>query len=63
MMYILAWKAARLVCSTRTLSTVLDMLSAKAADCGLAQPCATQDHEWEKDDAGSFVVDIDLLVL
>ena len=36
---------------------------AKTADCGLAQPCATQDHEWKKDDAGSFVVDIDLLVI
>ena len=24
---------------------------------------ATQDHEWKKDDAGSFVVDIDLLVV
>ena len=36
---------------------------AKAADCGLAQPCATQDHEWKKADAGSFVGDIDLLVI
>ena len=30
---------------------------------GLAQPCATQDHEWKKADAGSFVADIDLLVI
>ena len=59
MMYILAWKVARLVCSA--LSTVLDM--AKTADRGLAQPCATQDHEWKKDDAGSFVGDIGLLVI
>ena len=36
---------------------------AKTADCGLAQPCATQDHKWKKDDAGSFGVDIDLLVI
>ena len=36
---------------------------AKAADCGLGQPCATQDHEWKKADAGSFVADIDLLVI
>ena len=21
---------------------------AKTADCGLVQPCATQDHEWKK---------------
>ena len=36
---------------------------AKTTDCGLVQPCATQDHEWKKDDAGSFGVDIDLLVI
>ena len=36
---------------------------AKTADCGLAQPCATQDHEWKKADAGSFVADIALLVV
>ena len=36
---------------------------AKTAACGLSQPCATQDHEWKKADAGSFVVDIDLLVI
>ena len=36
---------------------------AKTADCGLVQPCATQDHEWKKADAGSFVADIDLLVI
>ena len=36
---------------------------AKAADWGLVQPCATQDHEWKKADAGSFVGDIDLLVI
>ena len=36
---------------------------AKIADCGFSQPCATQDHEWKKADAGSFVVDIDLLVV
>ena len=36
---------------------------AKTADCGLSQPCATQDHEREKADAGSFVGDIDLLVI
>ena len=36
---------------------------AKAADCGFSQPCATQDHEWKKADAGSFVADIDLLVI
>ena len=36
---------------------------AKTADWGLVQPCATQDHEWEKADAGSFVGDIDLLVI
>ena len=36
---------------------------AKTADRGLAQPCATQDHEWKKDDAGSFVGDIGLLVI
>ena len=36
---------------------------AKTAACGLSQPCATQDHEWEKADAGSFVGDIDLLVI
>ena len=36
---------------------------AKTADCGLAQPCATQDHEWDKAGAGSFVASIDLLVI
>ena len=36
---------------------------AKTADRGLVQPCATQDHEWKKDDAGSFVGDIGLLVI
>ena len=36
---------------------------AKTADCGFSQPCATQDHEWKKADAGSFVGDIDLLVI
>ena len=36
---------------------------AKTAGCGLVQPCATQDHEWSKADAGSFVADIDLLVI
>ena len=36
---------------------------AKTADCGLSQPCATQDHEWKKADAGSFVGDIGLLVI
>ena len=36
---------------------------AKSADCGFSQPCATQDHEWKKADAGSFVGDIDLLVI
>ena len=36
---------------------------AKAADCGFSQPGATQDHEWKKADAGSFVADIDLLVI
>ena len=36
---------------------------AKAAVCGLSQPCATQDHERKKADAGSFVGDIDLLVI
>ena len=36
---------------------------AKTADCGCSQPCATQDHEWKKADAGSFVADIDLLVI
>ena len=36
---------------------------AKSADCGFSQPCATQDHEWKKADAGSFVADIDLLVI
>ena len=36
---------------------------AKTADCGFSQPCATQDHEWKKADAGSFVADIDLLVI
>ena len=36
---------------------------AKTADCGFSQPCATQDHEWKKADAGSFVADIDLLVM
>ena len=29
----------------------------------MVQPCATQDHEWEKAGAGSFVADIDLLVI
>ena len=36
---------------------------AQTADWGLVQPCATQDHEWKKADAGSFVADIDLLVI
>ena len=36
---------------------------AKTAACGLSQPCATQDHEWKKADAGSFAGDIDLLVI
>ena len=36
---------------------------AQAADWGLVQPCATQDHEWSKAGAGSFVADIDLLVI
>ena len=36
---------------------------AETADCGLAQPCATQDHEWKKADACSFVASIDLLVV
>ena len=36
---------------------------AKTAACGLSQPCATQDHEWKKADAGSFVASIDLLVI
>ena len=36
---------------------------AKTADCGPSQPCATQYHEWEKADAGSFVGNIDLLVI
>ena len=36
---------------------------AKTADCGLVQPCATQDHEWKKAGACSFVADIDLLVI
>ena len=36
---------------------------AKTAACGLSQPCATQDHEWKKADAGSFVGDFDLLVI
>ena len=36
---------------------------AKTGDCGFSQPCATQDHEWKKADAGSFVADIDLLVI
>ena len=36
---------------------------AKTAACGLSQPCATHDHEWKKADAGSFVGDIDLLVI
>ena len=36
---------------------------AKTADCGLSRPCATQNHEWKKADAGSFVADIDLLVI
>ena len=49
----------RLVCSA--VSTVLYLL--KTAGCRLIQPCATQDHEWKKADAGSFVADIDLLVI
>ena len=36
---------------------------AKTADCGQLQPCATQNHEWKKADAGSFAGDIDLLVI
>ena len=36
---------------------------AKTAACGLSQPCATQNHERKKADAGSFVGDIDLLVI
>ena len=36
---------------------------AKTAGCGFSQPRATQDHEWKKADAGSFVADIDLLVI
>ena len=36
---------------------------AKTADCGLVQPCATQDHEWKKAGTGSFAGDIDLLVI
>ena len=36
---------------------------AKTADCGFSQPRATQDHEWKKADAGSFVADIGLLVI
>ena len=36
---------------------------AKTADCGLSRPCATQNHEWKKAGAGSFVADIDLLVI
>ena len=36
---------------------------AKTADCGCSQPCPNQDHEWKKADAGSFVGDIDLLVI
>ena len=36
---------------------------AKTAGCGLVQPCPTQDHEWKKADAGSFVGDIGLLVI
>ena len=36
---------------------------AKPADCGFSQPCATQEHGWKKADAGSFVGDIDLLVI
>ena len=36
---------------------------AKTADCGLVQPCATQDHEWKKAGACSFVADIGLLVI
>ena len=36
---------------------------AKTADCGLSQPCATQNHEWKKADAGSFAGDIGLLVI
>ena len=36
---------------------------AKTAECGFSQPCATQDHEWKKADAGSFAGDVDLLVI
>ena len=36
---------------------------AKTAGCGFSQPRATQDHEWKKADAGSFVADIVLLVM
>ena len=36
---------------------------AKTAGCGFSQPCATQDHERKKADVGSFVADIDLLVI
>ena len=36
---------------------------AKTAVCGLSQPCATQNHEWKKADAGSFAGDIDLPVI
>ena len=49
----------RVVCSA--VSTVLDLL--RPLVCGFSQPCATQDHEWKKADAGSFVADIDLLVI
>ena len=43
------------------LSAVLDLLRPLIA--AFPQPCATQDHEWKKADAGSFVADIDLLVI
>ena len=43
------------------LSAVLVLLRPLIA--AFSQPCATQDHEWKKADAGSFVADIDLLVI
>ena len=43
------------------LSAVLDLLRPLIA--AFPQPCATQDHEWKKADAGSFVADIDLLLV
>ena len=49
-----AWCAVHSECCARP---------AKTADCGFSQPCATQDHEWKKADAGSFVADIALLVI